>query len=525
MTNEKYFIDIGIALSTEKDHKVLLEKILLSAKQLAHADGGTIYSVSANNELKFETILNDSLQLHLGGTTGTEINFPNIPIFINGQENNQAMVAIAAARKQIININDAYEANHFDTSAARAMDEKTGYRTQSVLTLPMADHQGELNGVLQLINAKDADGNTTIFSDQIKTTIHALSSLAAIVITNKQLINEMEELFSSFSKLIAKAIDRKSPYTGGHCRRVPEITLLLAKACNEISYGPLADFHFSKDDFHELSVAAWLHDCGKVATPEHVMDKATKLQTIVDRIDLVEARFEIVQRDIQYSSVLTEQEKSCSLAQLQDDRQFIRIANTGGEFFDDDKIARVQQIAKQYQIEINQQHQSVLTEDEIYNLITKRGTLTAEERQIINGHMDTTVEMLESMKFPKHLLRVPEFACGHHEKMDGTGYPKGLTKEQMSTPARMMAIADIFEALTAADRPYKPAKTLSETLRIMGFMKLDNHIDPELFDVFIDQQVYMQFAEKYLQPDQIDQVELSNIPGYVLPELRGNTDL
>ena len=192
----------------------------------------------------------------------------------------------------------------------------------------------------------------------------------------------------------------------------------------------------------------------------------------------------------------------------------------GGEFFDEESVARVHSIAEKYQITLAGKDQSVLTENEIYNLITARGTLTKEERTVINGHMDVTVEMLESMQFPKHLQRVPEYACGHHEKMDGTGYPKGLTRDQMSQPARMMAIADVFEALTAADRPYKEAKTLSETLTIMGWMKCDNHIDPDLFDVFMDKKVYMAFAEKFLLDSQLDEVELAKIPGYTPPELR-----
>ncbi len=520
MANVEHFIDIGIALSTEKNHKVLLEKILLSAKHFANADGGTIYSVNDKNELKFETIINDSLHLHLGGTTGKEIKFPNIPIYINHKINDKAMVAIAAATGDIINIKDAYQDSDIDTNAARQMDERTGYRTQSVLTLPMTDHLNELNGVLQLINAKDELGVVIAFSADIQKLVYALSSLAAVVITNKQLIDDMENLFSSFSKLIAKAIDKKSPYTGGHCRRVPEITMMLAQACDEIDHGPLQNFSMKNDDFHELGVAAWLHDCGKVATPEHVMDKSTKLETIFDRIELVEAKFEIAARDISTNAQLNDQEKTIQLNQLNEDRNFICLANKGGEFFDQEKIARVHHIAKQYPITIAGQDQMLLTENELYNLTIERGTLTAEERIIINGHMDITVEMLESMRFPKHLKRVPEYACGHHEKMDGTGYPKGLTREQMSIPARMMAIADIFEALTAADRPYKPAKTLSETLKIMGWMKLDKHIDAELFDVFIDQKVYLQFADKYLLPSQIDNFELTKIPGYLPPEQR-----
>jgi len=520
MTNVDHFIEIGIALASEKNHEVLLEKILLSAKDLAHADGGTIYSITAQSELKFETIINDSLDIHLGGTTKKEITFPNIPIYINDETNHKAMAAEAAGSGNIINIEDAYLASQFDTGAARAMDERTGYRTQSVLTLPMTDHQGELNGVLQLINAKDSQGNTIVFSQEKQKLVHSLSALAAVVLTNKQLIIEMENLFSSFSKLIAKAIDKKSPYTGGHCRRVPEITMLLAHACDDIEHGPLADFSMSAADFHELSVAAWLHDCGKVATPESVMDKATKLHTIFDRIDLIDARFEVASRDIAYANHLDDQEKTEQLLQLDDDRDFLRHANKGGEFFSDKDVQRVHDIANRYCVTIAGVDQAILNENEIYNLVIAKGTLTEEERKIINGHMDITVEMLESMQFPKHLARVPEYACGHHEKMDGTGYPKGLMRDQMSKPARMMAIADVFEALTAADRPYKQAKTLLESLTIMGWMRVDNHLDPELFDVFIDQKVYQPFADKFLLDFQKEAFDLSKIPGYVLPELR-----
>ena len=513
MNSIEHFIEIGIALSSEKDHRVLLEKIIISAMELANADGGTIYSISNKDELVFETVINKTLQLHLGGTTSNEINFAPIPMLKYGEINDSAIVAIAAKTEQVINIEDAYQCQSYDLSAAKAMDEKNGYRTQSVLTLPMKNHQGDLNGVIQLINATNEQGEIIAFSEEIQKITHALTSLAAVIITNKQLIDEMEHLFSAFSQLIASAIDKKSPYTGGHCRRVPVITMMLAKACADIESGPLDSFTMSKDDFHELGVAAWLHDCGKVATPEYVMDKAKKLETVFDKIELVNARFEIAARDIYSSNKYDEKNKVLLLKELEADRDFICLANTGGEFFDDDKIARVYKIAKGYQVTIKGEQQAILTEDEVYNLITKRGTLNPKERRIINGHMDVTVEMLESMPFPKHLKRVPEYACGHHEKMDGTGYPKGLKRDEMSIPARIMGIADVFEALTANDRPYKAPKTLSETLTIMGKMKLTDHLDPDLFDVFIEKEVYLEFAKEHLEASQIDDFDIAQIPG------------
>lgn len=513
MDSVEHFVEIGIALSSEKDHRVLLEKIIKSAMELANADGGTIYSISDNNELVFETIINKSLSLHLGGTTNNEINFSAIPILKYAEVNDSALVAIAAHTGEIINIEDVYQCQTYDLSAAKAMDKQTGYKTQSVLTLPMKNHQGDLNGVIQLINAVDEQGDIIPFSNDAQKLTHALSSLAGVIITNKQLIDEMENLFSAFSQLIASAIDKKSPYTGGHCRRVPLITMMLAEACHAINYGPLDSFSMNKEDFHELGVAAWLHDCGKVATPEYVMDKAKKLETVFDRVELVSARFEIAARDLYYSNKYDEKEKALLLKTLEADREFICQANTGGEFFDDDKIDRVYKIAKNHQVTIKGVKQNILSTDEVYNLITKRGTLNDKERRVINGHMDVTVEMLESMPFPKHLKRVPEYACGHHEKMDGTGYPKGLKRDEMSIPARIMGIADVFEALTANDRPYKEPKSLSETLTIMGRMKLGDHLDPDLFDVFISEKVYLKFAEEFLQTSQIDCFDITEIPG------------
>jgi len=530
-----HLIDIGISLSVERDTTRLLERILTSAQTLTQADGGTIYSVTADKSLKFETLINNSLHMYMGGSSGVPIPFPSIPIYKEGQVNQHAIVAIAAAEGEMIHIPDAYACQQYDLSAARSMDQRTGYHTQSVLTIPMKNHEGELNGVLQLINAT-VDGKVSAFSTPQMELVRSLASLAAVALTNKQLIENMEELFQGIARLIAKAIDEKSPYTGGHCKRVPELTMMLANAAHQHNIGPLADFVLTDADRHELSVAGWLHDCGKIATPEHVMDKASKLQTIFDRIELVDAKIEIAKRDFELSLAgplylashqqeqaqvtALQQQLAQGLAALDTQREFLRKANIGGEFMDKDDQQQVADCGRQLQICIAGQEQNLLSDNEIYNLSIARGTLTPEERQIINRHMNITVDMLESLPFPKHLQRVPEFACGHHEKMDGTGYPKGLKKDQMSIPARMMAIADIFEALTASDRPYKDGKPLSECLNIMGRMKQNQHIDPDLFDIFIDQKVYLQYAEQFLKPGQLDEIDHSRIPGYLPPEQR-----
>ena len=319
-------------------------------------------------------------------------------------------------------------------------------------------------------------------------------------------------------KLVATAIDEKSPYTGGHCRRVPELTMLLAEAAHNTHEGYLSDFQLSDDDRYELSIASWLHDCGKITSPEYVIDKATKLETIFDRIKLIETRIEVVKRD-QEIALLKQQ-----LAELQghdnlsaprqdtletrrtalnEELDFLKHCNIGGEFMMEADIQRLQSL-KIINWTLNNVSTPLITDEELYNLSIPRGTLTAEERKIINHHIEATISMLEAIKFPKHLLKVTEYAGGHHERVDGRGYPKGLIREQMSIPARVMAIADIFEALTAKDRPYKKGKKLSEALAILKKLKEEQHIDPDLYDAFMAHKVYKTYAEMFLDDFQVD---------------------
>ena len=515
------FLDVSIALSKERDTKILLETILSSAKRLANADAGTIYSINERQELIFDTLFNDSLNLHVGGSSKSENSFSPIPIYIDGEVNMEAMVAHAAASDQIINIDDIYRNDMYNFARAKQMDDENQYRTQSVLTIPMKNHEGELNGVLQLVNAQNNMGEVIPFSADMTYKIQALTSLASVALTNRQLIDAMEELFQAFTQLIAKAIDEKSPYTGGHCRRVPILTMMIAEAVHRHKSGPMAEFYLSDEDRHELNLAGWIHDCGKVAIPEYIMDKSKKLETVWDRIDIIKGRFELAKRDLElgfyrnpHASETDEHALQSGLQKLDDDFAFVESANTGGEFMTEADQQRLSEIGRSASVYMAGEKTPLLTEDEIYNLQTARGTLNAEERTIINRHMDITVEMLESLPFPKHLRRVPEFAGGHHEKMDGTGYPKQLTREQMSVPARIMAIADIFEALTASDRPYKDAKKISECLFIMGKMKLGDHIDPDLFDIFVKEKVYEEYAHQFLKPEQLDAIDTGKIPGF-----------
>ena len=506
---------IGAALSSERDLSSLLERILEAARGFARADGGTLYTVD-EDKLHFEVIRNDTLGYKMGGRHGTPINFAPLPMFdADGSGNDSMVVAHAALTGHTVNIEDAYTAEGYDFTGTRAFDEKTGYRSQSFLTVPMKDHAGAVIGVLQLINAKDPDGTVRAFSAADQSLVESLASQAAIALNNRRLIEQLEMLFESLISLINTAIDEKSPYTGGHCERVPVLTMMLAEAAAATRAGPLAEFDLSEADRYELKIAGLLHDCGKITTPVHVVDKATKLETLFDRIHLLDTRFEVLLRDARIAHLegkLDDAAYAAEVAAIEADRAFVHTANTGGEFMDDAALAHVKQLATRTWVE-NGKELPFLSADEVENLSIRSGTLTMKERDIINHHIVMTIRMLEALPWPQHLTKVPEYAGGHHERMDGKGYPRGLTREQMSVPARVMGIADIFEALTARDRPYKPGKTLSESLNILGRMKLDHHVDPDLFEVFLRERVYLDYARRFLEPNQIDRVDWSKVPG------------
>jgi HD-GYP domain-containing protein (c-di-GMP phosphodiesterase class II) len=569
-------IELGIALSAERNHNRLMEKILYGAKSMCNADGGTLYLITdAKDGLRFEIMLNDTLAIAMGGTTGRPIPFPPLRLFDEaGQPNHKNVSSHCALTGTTITIVDAYDVDKFDFSGTKAFDAKTGYRSKSFLTVPLKNYEGEVIGVLQLINARAADGAVTPFGPDIVPLIEALGSQAAVALDNQRLIEAQKTLFKSFIAVIAGSIDAKSPYTGGHCHRVPEVTFMLARAACAATEGPFATFSLTDDEWYELEVAAGLHDCGKVTTPEYIVDKATKLEAIYNRIHEVRMRFEVAKRDAEIRCLeallagdgdpdARRAERDATLARLDEEFAFVAQCNVGGEFMAPERVERLKAIAARSWTrtlddrlglsddELRRRPadepkppvvESLLADKpwhvigyetpidlalyeaegftmkpppqrynlgEVYNLSVGRGTLTAEDRFKINEHSVQTILMLKALPFPRNLARVAEWAGGHHEKMDGTGYPKGLTRDQMSLPARMMAIADIFEALTAADRPYKRPKTVGEALKIMSFMVKDQHIDPDLWELFLRAGVWREYAGKYLRPDQIDPVDIS----------------
>lgn len=529
----KRMTDISVSISSQPNVDLLLEHILLEAKSIANADGGTLYFRTNDETLEFKIVRNDTLNIAYGGSTGITPPMPPLHVYVpNTKRPEFSIQAVFALFKQKpVNIQDAYEAGGFDFEGTKRFDSANNYRTISVLTVPMVNQKGQSLGCLQLVNAKDpGTGKVVPFSNDIQQIVHALASQAAILLDNAQLIESQKKLLESVIEMIAKAIDAKSPYTGEHCERVPVLTEMLAAAGCRDKSGIFENFDLTEEEKYELHIAAWLHDCGKITTPVHIMDKATKLETIYDRIELVRARFELMKRDAELKSLRQIAEEpqnkhaieaalASEIAQLDDDMAFIEKANIGGEFMADAMIDRLKAIGSRT-FSYHGTTIPVLSENELYNLSIRRGTINTEERKIMNDHMVVTLDMLNALPFPKHLRRVPEYAGGHHERMDGKGYPKGIPAGTMSIPARMMAVADVFEALTASDRPYKPAKKLSEAMKIISNMKRDHHLDPDIVDLFVRSKVYLQYAEKYLAPELLDYVDeheiLNNRPERLL---------
>ena len=522
--------EIGLSLSRENDINVIFELIMEEARHITHADGRTLYMKSDDGKsMRFEIVRNDSMKTIMGGTSGVEITWPAPPLFDKaGNPNHKNVVSYAAHTGETINVKDAYVEEGFDFSGAKDMDKSTGYHSKSFLTVPLKNHEDEIIGVMQLLNSIDQKtGEVQSFSSEMQEQVESLASQGAVALTNKRLVAELKNLFESFIKLIATAIDKKSPYTGGHCERVPEIAMLLADAVEKTKSGKYKDFAMTEEERYELFIASWLHDCGKVATPPHVVDKGVKLETITDRIEVVDTRFEVLKRDAEMeflnkqikflkngtkNGVLNKAKSDLgkTIKQLNDDQAFIQKTNHGGEFMEPNDQERVADIGK-YKWNLKGKKINFLDKTDIRNLQIPKGTLLPEEREIINDHIVITIDMLEKLPYPKNLRNVPEFAGGHHEKLDGTGYPRGLKEEEMSTQAKIMAIADIYEALTAEDRPYKDGKKLSQAMRIMGYMKNDYHIDKDLFKIFVKSGVYKQYAEKYLSDDQLDDIDEASV--------------
>lgn len=497
----KRLTEIGTALSAEKNLNRLLEMIVDEARKFTNADAGTLYIMSDDEtELNFAIVQNNSLNVRMGGTGG-EITWPSVNLKnADGSANIANVSAYVAVSGLPVNIADVYDAEGFNFEGTKKFDLSTGYRSKSMLVVPLRNHRNDIIGVLQLLNALDeATGEVIDFSPEYQEMIMSLASQAAVAISNNRLIHDLESLLESFIRTIATAIDEKSPYTGGHVKRVAELTMTMAHKINSINYGKFAGVKLSDDQLNELRLAAWLHDVGKITTPEYVIDKATKLEAVHDRIHDVKTRMELIKRDFLPEKDEPAGKVAAKIEALEEDYRFLVEANTGGEFLDDDKIARIKEIAKLKWTDCGVPH-PLLSDEEIHKLCVRRGTLTEEERNIINNHALVTYKMLSQLPFPRKMRRVADYAAAHHEKIDGTGYPFRLKGDQLSLQSRIIAIADVFEALTAKDRPYKKGKSLAEALKIMEDMAKDNHIDADLYELFVKEKVYEEYAKNNSVP-------------------------
>ncbi len=542
-------LEINNRLLSEADSRLVLEEIFQTAARQCNADGCFFYLLSDNRFLSLEYSWIASLNHSKRGSDNLGI-YPTRALETTSSVTNRPAAELAAVNQEIINVADVYQAENIDLSLIKKFDENHNYRTVSMLAIPLLGSTRRIFGVAQFFNAADSFGKNIAFTTSARQIIQSLCNLAALVMEKNRLKESYDQLLESFIGVLARAIDAKSPYTGNHCQRVPVIARMLATAAVEEKEGPLASFEMSQDDWYALHIASWLHDCGKVTTPEYIVDKASKLETIYNRIHEIRSRFEILRRDahIDYlkkrlanldSPENLQAEFIAKVRRLENDFDFIARCNTGDIPLTDEDLMRLQGLSqieymryfdrtkglswaerdnlknaeayrrpgKETLLQDLPEHLARHNNDgELYNLSIPSGTINKEEREIINDHIVVTIDMLKALPFPPELSNVVEYAGAHHERVDGKGYPNRLTGEQMSVPAKIMAIADIFEALTASDRPYKEPKKLSEVMKIMQEMKNSGHIDPALYEVFIKSGVYRDYAEQYLNKQQLDQI-------------------
>ncbi|MFG0819719.1 HD domain-containing phosphohydrolase [Pseudomonas sp. GLN_3] len=531
----RHFQAITLALSRERDLERMLDGVLSHLVEAAGGDAGGVYLYDAEQAL-----------LRLAASC-------------RGEHYPSELAVDEGARQHL----------------AATVTQALGLHERS-LAVVLNDRSQALLGILVLQMGEEQAQERV--GEAFRRFVEELSGVAAVAIETRQLVEAQQRLLDAMIKLLADAIDAKSPYTGGHCERVPQLAQMLLDQAVAADSGPFASFSMTEAERYEFRVAAWLHDCGKVTSPEYVVDKATKLETLYNRIHEVRMRFEVLWRDAELvywqglASGVDQQVLKAALsrsqAELQDDFAFVAQANIGGEFMQDTDIQRLQVIGKRRWLRhfdnrlgisrdeaerlVGVPQPELPTEEplladrpehcvpwgtrtppvvkgdprniwgfdmhlpghasnygELYNLSIRRGTLTDEERFKINEHIVQTIIMLSALPLPRQLKRVPDIAGNHHEKMNGSGYPRRLDGQDLGIAERVMAIADIFEALTAADRPYKPPKTLSESVKILVAMAREGHVDGQLLQLFLSSGVYRQYAERFLRTEQIDEVDVA----------------
>jgi HD-GYP domain-containing protein (c-di-GMP phosphodiesterase class II) len=489
----KRLTEIGIALSSELNLDILLEKIVKYARELTFADGGTLYLLQ-DEKLHFKILQNKSLNIFKGGKSGEKIDLA--PVLLEKTN----VSAFAAILGKTVRIDDVYKSEEFDFSGPRYYDSITGYRSKSMLVVPMMNHEGTLIGVLQMMNAQDlVTGEVIAFSDESLQMVESLASQAAVAISNANLIKETKDLFEGLIHVLALAIDAKSHSTRNHIQRVALFNVAIAKAINEKSEGPFKDIHFSEQELEEIRLSGWLHDVGKVTSPVWVVEKKHKLKTPFNRIEHIKTRFDLIRTIINKNCQDAEPENNKAtrekqLKELEDDFQLLCKCNKSCEFMDDNTLHQLLKISQKTYI-TGDRSLPYLTNDELEHLTVRKGNLTSREISVMHDHIIWTKRMLAQIPFKGHLKNVPLYATQHHEKLNGKGYPDGLKAEEIPLQSRMLAVADVYEALSASDRPYKKPMKPEKVLEILDDAAKKHELDRNVVDLLIKDRIHEKFEK------------------------------
>ncbi len=545
----------GVSFTRERDIANILEITLNTARKLTNSDGGSIYMLHeefandpidparvAHRELRFVALQNETMNTFL---KGNDIDMmPPVPLEVDGEPNDANVSAYCANNRELLNFADVYDVEGFSFDGTRAYDEANGYRSQSMLVIPLEDHESNMIGILQLINRRGEASAIIPFSQEDIELVQSISFPAAASITTQRLIDEQAVLFNSFVTVLAEGLGEKSPHTYNHIRRVAALGEAISESLSNWQEGMYAGVRFDTDDMAEMRLAGWLHDIGKITTPEHIVSKQVKLQFVMDRFELIADRFSSRIKDARIEALeqqlkavregadnnaleLIEQQFQAEKTTLSKKLMALFAANRGGEFVSDETVALIEELAavpvdRHFKANVVMDHGYPLVESveetskpgrliddwEKENLLINRGTLNQTERDAINLHADRSWRWLMALPFPRKQKRLPLYAGAHHEHLNGTGYPNGIEGKDMPIQSRILAIADIYEALVAPDRPYKGPMKLSVALGILGNMVKQGKLDGELMRIFLRSGDYLKYAREFLEPEQIDEVDI-----------------
>jgi HD-GYP domain-containing protein (c-di-GMP phosphodiesterase class II) len=545
----------GVSFTREHDVSNILDITLNTARNLTNADGGTIYMLDeifsgnpidpgeiSSRTLKFVALQNETMNTNL---KGDDIDLmPPVPLEVDGQPNLANVSAYCANTRDMLNFDDVYDAEGFDFTGTRRYDEANGYRSQSMLVIPLEDHENNIIGVLQLINRRGEGNVISVFNSEDIDLVQSVSFPAASAITTQRLISEQVTLFNAFVTVLAEGLGEKSPHTYNHIRRVAALGEAISGSLNSWGEGIYADFGFDEDEMAEMHLAGWLHDIGKITTPEHIVGKQVKLQFVMDRFEMIVERVNSKMKDYRIAmleqqlealrqgadaTVLAGFEQQClqQTEALAAQLEQLFPYNRGGESIGEEQIALIEEFAqtpvnRDYSAEVIIEHGQPLVKGiqrsadtgtlvdarEKSNLLIQRGTLNEEERDAINNHAERSWRWLMALPFPRKQKRLALYAGAHHEHLNGSGYPNGISAAQMPMQSRILAIADIYEALVANDRPYKEPMKLSLAMSILGDMVKRGNLDGELMKIFLQSGGYLEYAEEHLDRAQIDAVDI-----------------